>query len=59
MEIWSYLGPWHMNTASLDADGRRQTSPNDKEKRLDVLVWNKSEKILMPAEADVLEVFDW
>ncbi|CAD6590615.1 MAG: hypothetical protein ASARMPREDX12_004603 [Alectoria sarmentosa] len=35
-----------------------QTSPNDTTKRLDVLVWNKTEKLLLPAEADVLEVFD-
>ena len=41
------------------ADSRRQTSPNDKKKCIDGLVWNKTEKILMPAEADVLEVFDW
>ena len=43
----------------LMTDCCRQTSPNDKKKRLDVLVWNKTEKLLMPAEADVLEIFDW
>lgn len=36
-----------------------QTSPNDKKKHLDVLVWNMTETLLLPAEADVLEVFDW
>lgn len=35
-----------------------QTSPNDKKKHLDVLVWNMTETLLLPAEADVLEVFD-
>lgn len=59
MGIWSYLGPLHMGAVSIDADCRRQTSPNDEKKHLDVLVWNKTEKLLMPAEADVLEVFDW
>lgn len=37
----------------------RQTSPNDKKKRLDRLVWNKTEELLRPAAADVLEIFDW
>ena len=44
---------------SPNADCRRQTSPNDNKKCLDVLVWNNTEQLLMPAEADVLEVFDW
>ncbi|KAI4096982.1 MAG: hypothetical protein L6R37_006870 [Teloschistes peruensis] len=39
---------------------RRQSSPNDdKRKRLNSIVWNKTEELLKPAEADVLEIFDW
>lgn len=34
-------------------------APHDQHKRLGSLVWNKTEKILLPAEADVLEIFDW
>ncbi len=52
-----------MEAYHLIANWCRQNSPNDsrndKEKRLDVLVWNKTEKLLMAAEADVLEIFDW
>ncbi|MCJ1396466.1 hypothetical protein MMC18_009356 [Xylographa bjoerkii] len=36
-----------------------QTSPNDKKKRFDGLVWNMTEELLKAAEADVLEIFDW
>ncbi|MCJ1401338.1 hypothetical protein MMC11_004550 [Xylographa trunciseda] len=36
-----------------------QTSPNDKKKRIDALIWNKTEELLKVAEADVLEIFDW
>lgn len=32
---------------------------NDQKKRQDTLVWNKIEKLLLPAESDVLEIFDW
>ena len=28
-------------------------------KRVDSLVWNKTEELLKPAEADVLEIFEW
>ena len=28
-------------------------------KRMDSIVWNKTEELLRPAEADVLEIFDW
>ena len=59
MEIWSFLGTYQGILRRLLADSTRQTSPNDKNKRLDSLVWNQTEQILMPAEADVLEVFDW
>ncbi|KAM0799439.1 hypothetical protein BDR22DRAFT_855388 [Usnea florida] len=37
----------------------RQTSPSDPQKHLDVLVWNETEALLSPAEADVLVFFDW
>lgn len=34
-------------------------APQNQHKHLGSLVWNKTEKILLPAEADVLEIFDW
>ena len=34
-------------------------APQNQHKRLGDLVWNKTEKLLLPAEADVLEIFDW
>lgn len=41
----------------------RQISPNDhrdaKQRLRNSLVWNKTEDLLRPAEADVLEIFDW
>ena len=41
----------------------RKTSPNDnrtaRERERNLLVWNKTEELLKPAEADVLEIFDW
>jgi len=37
----------------------RKTSPNDPSKRLDTIIWNQTEELLKPAEADVLELFDW
>ena len=41
----------------------RLTSPNDQRnanhKERNRLVWNKTEDLLRPAEADVLEIFDW
>ena len=41
----------------------RHTSPNDhrdaKRRQRNSLVWNKTEKLLQDAEADVLEIFDW
>ena len=40
-------------------DGPRQSSPNDKKKHVDALIWNKTEELLKVAEADVLEIFDW
>ena len=49
-------------------DRCRQSSPNDekendtkddKKKRMDQIVWNKTEDLLRPAEADILEIFDW
>ena len=36
-----------------------KTSVNDQRKRQDVVVWSKTEKLLIPAESDVLEIFDW
>lgn len=40
----------------------RQTSPNDRrdahKQHRDRLVWNKTENLLRPAEADILEIFD-
>ncbi|KAL8727739.1 MAG: hypothetical protein Q9166_005852 [cf. Caloplaca sp. 2 TL-2023] len=40
-----------------------QTSPNDHrdatQRERNRLVWNKTEDLLRPAEADVLEIFDW
>ncbi len=59
METCNYLGPSDSTQRRLIADSRRQTSPNDRNKRLDDLVWNKTEVLLLPAEADVLEIFDW
>ncbi|KAM0799442.1 hypothetical protein BDR22DRAFT_855393 [Usnea florida] len=35
-----------------------QTSANDQIKRLDTLVWNKTEMLLSNIESDVLEIFD-
>ena len=43
----------------LVSDCCRKTSPNDKTKRLDDLVWNYTEEMLRHAAADVLEIFDW
>ena len=37
----------------------RKTTPNEEKKRMDTMVWNKAERILEDAEADVLELFDW
>ena len=37
----------------------RKTTPNEENKRIDTILWNKAEKILEDAEADVLELFDW
>ena len=37
----------------------RKTTPNEEKKRMDTILWNKAEKILEDAEADVLELFDW
>ena len=41
----------------------RHTSPNDhrdaNQRERNRLVWNKTEKLLRDAEADVLEIFDW
>ena len=37
----------------------RKTTPNEEKKRVDTIVWNKTEKMLEDAEADVLELFDW
>ena len=37
----------------------RKTTPNEEKKHMDTIVWNKTEKILEDAEADVLELFDW
>ncbi|KAL8717669.1 MAG: hypothetical protein Q9225_005106 [Loekoesia sp. 1 TL-2023] len=49
------------NFGSLELMGK--TSPNshrDKNKRTrNSIVWNKTEELLRPAEADVLEIFDW
>ena len=43
----------------LGANYFRQTSENDQQKRVDMIVWNKTEKLLADAESDVLEIFDW
>ena len=41
----------------------RQASPNnplnEKQRARNRIVWNLTEDILRPAEADVLEIFDW
>ena len=37
----------------------RKTTPNEEKKRIDTTVWNKAEKMLEDAEADVLLLFDW
>ena len=40
----------------------RQRSENNvqlSEKEIDMIVWNKTEKLLVDARADVLEIFDW
>ncbi|KAL9065712.1 MAG: hypothetical protein Q9161_008047 [Pseudevernia consocians] len=41
---------------SLECFGR--LSENDRQKRVDTLVWNKAELLLKDARADVLEIFD-
>lgn len=56
MEIFgSVRGPKHRSATH----NCRQTPSNDKKKYLDKIVWNKTESLLEPAEADVLELFDW
>lgn len=40
-------------------DYSRKTTPNEKKKRIDTIVWNKAEQLMEDAEADVLELFDW
>ena len=40
-------------------ENNRKTTPNEDKRRMDIIVWNKAEKILEDAEADVLELFDW
>ena len=42
----------------LIADLCRQI-PYERDKKIDSLVWNKTEQLLEDAEADVLEIFDW
>ena len=37
----------------------RKTTPNEEKKRIDSLVWNRTEQIVEDAQADVLELFDW
>lgn len=48
---------------SVLTDLCRHTSPNDhrdaNHRERNRLVWNKTEDLLRPAEADVLEIFDW
>lgn len=59
MEVWSSSGQLNIAADFAMTDGHRQLSENDRQKRLDTLVWNKTEKLLMDAGADVLEIFDW
>ena len=57
LELFGSVG-YHLFYFSV-ANRGRQTSPNDKKKRVDSLVWNKTEELLKDAAADVLEIFDW
>lgn len=41
------------------ANGDRMTPPNEKNKHLDSIIWNKSVKLLDNAEADFLQLLDW
>ncbi|KAL9579932.1 MAG: hypothetical protein Q9203_006505 [Teloschistes exilis] len=54
-----YAGHGRPGTAFGQLELMGQSSPNDnKRKRLNSIVWNKTEELLKPAEADVLEIFD-
>ena len=59
MEAWNSLGQLTIALNCSLTDGRSQLSENDQQKRLDSLVWNKTEKLLGDAGSDVLEIFDW
>lgn len=59
MEVWNVLGQLILAVDVSMTDVRRQISENDRQKRLDKLVWNKTEQLLFDAGADVLEIFDW
>lgn len=59
MEAWNSFRQFTTVLGCSVTDGRRQLSENDQQKRLDSLVWNKTEKLLSDAGADVLEIFDW
>ena len=40
-------------------EGEKNDKKNEKKKQMDHIVWNKTEDLLRPAEADILEIFDW
>ena len=57
----------HSRRLLLIVNGFRQRSENKRsdnnrqlsDKEIDMIVWNKTEKLLVEARADVLEIFDW
>ena len=59
MVVWNYLGKLACLETFSCPNSYRQTSLNDKSKRVDRLIWNDTENLIKGAEADVLEIFDW
>ena len=44
---------------SSGSDEKNTDREDNKKKELDNIVWNQTEVLLQPAEADILEIFDW
>ena len=60
LEIFGFVK--HSRGLLFIVNGFRQRSENNRQlsdKDIDMIIWNKTEKLLVEARADVLEIFDW
>ena len=63
LELFGYAHQEYLISCPKLTHSYRMISPNDPrdagKRARNCIVWNKTEQLLTPAEADILEIFDW